>query len=516
MSSLSVAAERKSSTETGLLNELNDEQYRPTSPPLAKVLPDMESNDAARPPCSPTLPSPQRISIAKAAESLGHNEKSKSSKHKRKRPTGTNNTAEPPPLINLIKGKQKPVVKSRMFMKSESSIYAAICRCDSLLQTLSVAKLHRDDDNNNHLLLSIIDAQFGTCPIFKEHFDDAILSSSTIKSLSAVDFIIAIEQALHNSVRHLCSKECFKRAYLPIREFCKLWRDIEINESIGTTRGQLLHGWRCVLVPPNSKPRGEVGVDVDVGVESAEHVHSNRAVIEAVEKKRKRNISSPAVIYVSPDGTEYSTKRNVVTFMNNEYCKSFEASPSKHSSSPTIMTSRLSPLLKNRMASPTRCSEQSSSLVYCLANINPLLSPLGLLEELFLDNPWRLLVSTICLNITTRGQVDRVLYEFFQRWPTAEATAAADWTEVSAIISPMGLGTKRAKGLVRFSAEYVELTKDISAFRLTEEQVTGLYCCGQYGWSAYNIFINEELPSGAVGVCDHALQLYVEYQLGRE
>ena len=101
-------------------------------------------------------------------------------------------------------------------------------------------------------------------------------------------------------------------------------------------------------------------------------------------------------------------------------------------------------------------------------------------------------------------------------WPTAEATAAADWTEVSAIISPLGLGIKRAKGLVRFSAEYMELTKDVSAFRLTEEQVTGLYCCGQYGWSAYNIFINKELPSGAVGVCDHALQLYVEYQLGRE
>ena len=472
----------------------------PSSPPLSKVLPDMDSklDGATGPPCSPTLPTPQRMSIAKTEESLGHNE-------------GTNNTAEHPPLINLFKGKQKPVVKSRMFMKSDSSIYAAICRCDSLLQTLSVANIHRDDDNNNnrHHLLSIIDAQFGTCPIFKEHFDDAILaSSSSIESLSTTDSIIFIEQALHSSVRHLCSKECFLRAYLPIREFCKLWRDIEIHESIGTTRGQLLHGWRCVLVPPDSKPRDEVGVNEDVAAESVEHVQG--------EKKRKRNKSSPAIVYVSPDGTEYSTKRNVVAFMNNEYSKSVEASPSKHASSPTIMTSRLSPLLKNRVASPTRCSEWCSSLVYCQAKMNPLLSPLGLLEELFLDNPWRLLVSTICLNITTRGQVDRVLYEFFQRWPTAEATAAADWTEVSAIISPLGLGIKRAKGLVRFSAEFLELTKDVSAFRLTEEQVTGLYCCGQYGWSAYNIFINKELPSGAVGVCDHALQLYVEYQLGRE
>ena len=67
----------------------------PSSPPLAKVLPDMESKDAATgPPCSPTLPTPQRISIANAAGSLGHYEK-------RKRPTETNNTTEPPPLINL-------------------------------------------------------------------------------------------------------------------------------------------------------------------------------------------------------------------------------------------------------------------------------------------------------------------------------------------------------------------------------------------------------------------------------
>jgi hypothetical protein len=476
----------------------------PSSPPKAKVLPDMESkHTTAGPPCSPTLPTPQRISIANAAESLGHYERERSKSRKRKRPKETNNTTKSPPLINLFKGKQKPVVKSRMFMKSESSIYAAICRCDSLLQTLSVAKIHRDNNNNIHHLLSIIDAQFGACPIFKEHFDDALLASST-ESLSAAESIMNIEQALHSSVRHLCSKECFLRAYLPIREFCKLWRDIEIDESIGTTRGQLMHGWRCVLVPPNFKTKDEVGVGVDVTVN------------EAGQKKMKRNKSSPAIVYVSPDGTEYSTKRSAVAFMNNEYSKSLEASPSKHASSPTIMTSRLSPLLKNRVASPARCSERCSSLVYCPAKINPLLSPLGLLEELFLDNPWRLLVSTICLNITTRGQVDRVLYEFFQRWPTAEATAAADWTEVSAIISPLGLGTKRAKGLVRFSAEYMELTKDISAFRLTEEQVTGLYCCGQYGWSAYNTFINKELPSGAVGVCDHALQLYVEYQLGRE
>ena len=125
-------------------------------------------------------------------------------------------------------------------------------------------------------------------------------------------------------------------------------------------------------------------------------------------------------------------------------------------------------------------------------------------------------MSTICLNVTTRRQVDSILYAFLEQWPTAEDTAHANWEEVSAIISPMGLGIKRAKGLIRFSAEYIELTKDYDEFSLDEKQVTGLFFCGPYSWAAYNIFIRGELSSsGAVRVCDHALQSYVEYQLGR-
>ena len=125
-------------------------------------------------------------------------------------------------------------------------------------------------------------------------------------------------------------------------------------------------------------------------------------------------------------------------------------------------------------------------------------------------------MSTICLNVTTRRQVDSILYAFLEQWPTAEDTANADWEEVSAVISPMGLGIKRAKGLIRFSAEYIELTKDYDEFSLNEKQVTSLFFCGPYSWAAYNIFIRGELPSsGAVRVCDHALQSYVEYQLGR-
>ena len=112
--------------------------------------------------------------------------------------------------------------------------------------------------------------------------------------------------------------------------------------------------------------------------------------------------------------------------------------------------------------------------------------------------------------------MDSVLYQYLQRWPDAKTTAFANWEEISNIISNLGLGTKRAKGLVRFSKEYLALTEESNAFSLTEKQVKSLYNIGQYGWTAYEVFILKQLPSGSVKVCDHALQLYVEYQLGRQ
>ena len=146
-------------------------------------------------------------------------------------------------------------------------------------------------------------------------------------------------------------------------------------------------------------------------------------------------------------------------------------------------------------------------------------SPLGLLEELFLHDPWRLLVSTICLNVTTRPQVDKILHQFLQLWPDAEATANTDWEEIYAVIEPLGLGSKRALALVRFSQEWLDLLEEgADPFHLSEKQVKGLYNVGIYGWTAYEVFILRKLPygSGGVKVCDHALQLYVEYRLGKK
>jgi len=173
-------------------------------------------------------------------------------------------------------------------------------------------------------------------------------------------------------------------------------------------------------------------------------------------------------------------------------------------------------LFSTQRPSSTIKLTDSTLMIDVVTSIDPLYSPLGLLEELFVHDPWKLLVSTICLNVTTRAQVDKVLHNFFQRWPDVHSIAnETNWEAISRVISPLGLGIKRAKGLIRFSQEYLSLTVNNDPFSLTESQVKRLHNIGQYGWAAYELFILQELPLGSVKVCDHALQLYVEYQLGR-
>jgi hypothetical protein len=129
--------------------------------------------------------------------------------------------------------------------------------------------------------------------------------------------------------------------------------------------------------------------------------------------------------------------------------------------------------------------------------INPE-SPLGLLEELFCGDPWRLLISTIFLNRTSRVQVDVVLHHFLQQWPTALVTSKASPESIADVVGSMGMREKRAHGIVRFSKDFLQLleTKAGSggqqdrcriACSLSEKEILGLYYCGDYAYAAYKV-----------------------------
>jgi methyl-CpG-binding domain protein 4 len=83
------------------------------------------------------------------------------------------------------------------------------------------------------------------------------------------------------------------------------------------------------------------------------------------------------------------------------------------------------------------------------------------------------------LNLTTRKQVDSVIYEFFRRWPDPHALIAAPNHDVEDLIRPLGMWKKRTQTLKRFSAEYL---------RPGWKTAKDLYGCGKYADDCWHIF----------------------------
>lgn len=110
-------------------------------------------------------------------------------------------------------------------------------------------------------------------------------------------------------------------------------------------------------------------------------------------------------------------------------------------------------------------------------------SPFNLVQETLFHDPWKLLIATIFLNRTSGKMAIPVLWEFLEKYPSAEVARTADWREVSELLKPIGLYELRAKTIIKFSDEY--LTKQ---WRYPIE----LHGIGKYGNDSYRIFcINE-------------------------
>ena len=84
----------------------------------------------------------------------------------------------------------------------------------------------------------------------------------------------------------------------------------------------------------------------------------------------------------------------------------------------------------------------------------PPASPYSLIQEGLWPDEWKCLVVCVMLNCTTRKQVEKILPEFFRRWPEAPSTAAANPVEMSALISPLGFGNRRTMRLIDLASEY--------------------------------------------------------------
>ncbi|ROI74338.1 Methyl-CpG-binding domain protein 4 [Anabarilius grahami] len=124
-------------------------------------------------------------------------------------------------------------------------------------------------------------------------------------------------------------------------------------------------------------------------------------------------------------------------------------------------------------------------------------SPYNLVQETLFHDPWKLLVATIFLNKTSGKMAIPTLWEFFERYPSADVTRASDWRPLALLLQPLGLSTLRAKTLVRFSDEYLS-----KSWRYPIE----LHGIGKYGNDSYRIFCVEEWRE--VTPDDHKLNDY--------
>ena len=103
-----------------------------------------------------------------------------------------------------------------------------------------------------------------------------------------------------------------------------------------------------------------------------------------------------------------------------------------------------------------------------------------LLQEIYQDDAWKMLVCCILLNLTKRTQVDIIRDELFRLYPTPSKMKNANVDRLSNLLQPLGLYNKRARTLKRFSEGWVK------GFKSVDE----LYGIGQYAKDSWEIFQN--------------------------
>jgi methyl-CpG-binding domain protein 4 len=126
-------------------------------------------------------------------------------------------------------------------------------------------------------------------------------------------------------------------------------------------------------------------------------------------------------------------------------------------------------------------------------------SPFILLQEIYNEHPWRMLVCCIFLNCTTRKQVDQVREKFFEKYPEPQQLIESSLEEISSIIAPLGFKNRRAKTLVKFSNEWIQ--------RAWKEPIE-LHGIGKYAQDSWEIFQKNNYE---VEVTDSVLKVYLEW-----
>tara|TARA_B100001079_G_scaffold139455_1_gene119511 strand:+ start:1506 stop:1889 length:384 start_codon:yes stop_codon:yes gene_type:complete len=110
---------------------------------------------------------------------------------------------------------------------------------------------------------------------------------------------------------------------------------------------------------------------------------------------------------------------------------------------------------------------------------------------------WQHMVGVICLNLTNRVQVKRVLPKLFKRYPNPITFIRGHSSTQKKMLKPLGMVNKRLNRLKKMSIDF--LTWDY-------KDANDLHGIGKYGSDSYRIFYKNEIPEN---VQDKELKKYL-------
>lgn len=102
-----------------------------------------------------------------------------------------------------------------------------------------------------------------------------------------------------------------------------------------------------------------------------------------------------------------------------------------------------------------------------------------MLQEIYRQEPWKMLIGCILLNQTTRTQVDKVRDHLFSLWSSPAEMSTADPAQLSQVIKSLGLYNRRARTLIKFSQDWNSKTWD---------EPIELHGIGKYAQDSWEIF----------------------------
>ncbi|KAA0189397.1 hypothetical protein HAZT_HAZT010770 [Hyalella azteca] len=129
-------------------------------------------------------------------------------------------------------------------------------------------------------------------------------------------------------------------------------------------------------------------------------------------------------------------------------------------------------------------------------------SPFNLIQETLYHDPWKLLVGTIFMNKVSGNEAvgKNLLWEFLERWGSAQAVLKADVTDMAEALRPLGQHQRKAKIIKQFSEEYL---------RKNWQYPKELHGIGKYGNDSYRIFCINEWKQ--VRPSDYMLNIYCDW-----